>query len=101
MRICRTVLATALLSLGVHATARADAAQSALGSVAAQPVAQAQLLKQATGSFATRPSPQSPVTFVPHDHDALTLRLMNTGLTLAGERVGGPDPRTFRRTGVN
>ena len=57
------------------------------------------LLKQNTGSFAIRSSPQAPVTFVMHDHDALTLRLTKTGLTLAGERVGLPDPQTFHRTG--
>jgi D-alanyl-D-alanine carboxypeptidase len=53
------------------------------------------LLKQDSGSFAMRSSPQSPVTFAAHDQNALTLHLTKGGLTLAGERVGPADPRTF------
>ena len=53
------------------------------------------LLKQKNGSFAIRSWPQAPVTFAVHDQNALTLRLTNSGLTLAGERVGPADPRTF------
>jgi D-alanyl-D-alanine carboxypeptidase len=58
------------------------------------------LLKQNNGSFAIRSSPQVPVTFVMHEHSALTLRLSNSELTLAGERVGPADPQTFHRTGI-
>jgi CubicO group peptidase (beta-lactamase class C family) len=58
------------------------------------------LMKQNNGSFAIRSSPQAPVTFVMHDHNALTLHLTNSGLTLAGERVGPADPQTFHRTGI-
>jgi D-alanyl-D-alanine carboxypeptidase len=58
------------------------------------------LLKQNNGSFATRSSAQAPVTFVMHDHNALTLQLTNSELTLAGERVGPADPQTFHRTGI-
>jgi CubicO group peptidase (beta-lactamase class C family) len=53
------------------------------------------LLKQKDGSFAIRSWPRAPVTFSLHDRNALTLRLTNSGLTLAGERVGPGDPRTF------
>jgi CubicO group peptidase (beta-lactamase class C family) len=53
------------------------------------------LLKQKNGSFAIRSWPRAPVTFAIHDQNALTLRLTNSGLTLAGERVGPADPRTF------
>ena len=54
------------------------------------------LLKQNNGSFAIRSSPKAPVTFVMgHDQNGLTLRLTNSGLTLAGERVGPADVRTF------
>ncbi len=53
------------------------------------------LLKQKSGSFAIRSSARAPVTFTAHDPDALTLRLTSSGLTLAGERVGPADPRTF------
>ena len=53
------------------------------------------LLKQKDGSFAIRSWTRAPVTFTPHDQNALTLRLTNSGLTLAGERVGPGDPRTF------
>jgi D-alanyl-D-alanine carboxypeptidase len=58
------------------------------------------LLKQSNGSFAIRSSPQSPVTFVMHDRNAPTLHLTNSGLTLAGERLGPADPQTFHRTGI-
>ena len=58
------------------------------------------LLKQHDGSFAIRSQPQGPVTFVMHGQDALTLRLSNSELTLAGERVGAADPQTFHRTGI-
>jgi D-alanyl-D-alanine carboxypeptidase len=57
------------------------------------------LLKQKNGSFAMRSTPQGPVTFVMHDHNAFTLGLANDELTLAGERVGPADPQTFHRTG--
>jgi hypothetical protein len=57
------------------------------------------LLKQNNGSFALRSSPQSPITFM-NDHNALTLRLIRSELTLAGERVGPGDPQTFHRTGI-
>ncbi len=53
------------------------------------------LLKQKSGSFAIRSWPQAPVTFAVHDQNDLTLRLTNSGLTLAGERVGPADVRTF------
>jgi len=53
------------------------------------------LLKQTNGSFAINSSPRAPVTFTLHDQNALTLRLTGSGLTLAGERVGPADPRTF------
>jgi D-alanyl-D-alanine carboxypeptidase len=58
------------------------------------------LLKQRDGSFAIRSQPQGPVTFVMHGPNALTLRLSNSELTLAGERVGAADPQTFHRTGI-
>ena len=58
------------------------------------------LLKQKNGSFAIRSWPQAPVTFVTRDKDALTLHLTNSGLTLAGERVGPADPQTFHSYGV-
>jgi CubicO group peptidase (beta-lactamase class C family) len=58
------------------------------------------LLKQHDGSFAIRSQPQGPVTFVMHGQNALTLRLSNSELTLAGERVGPADPQTFHRTGI-
>jgi CubicO group peptidase (beta-lactamase class C family) len=58
------------------------------------------LLKQKNGSFAMRSTPQGPVTFVMHDHNAFTLGLANDELTLAGERVGPADPQTFHRTGI-
>ena len=53
------------------------------------------LLKQKSGTFAIRSWPQAPVTFAVHDQTGLTLRLTNGGLTLAGERVGPADVRTF------
>ncbi len=53
------------------------------------------LLKQKNGSFAIRSWPQAPVTFTAGDRNDLTLRLTNSGLTLAGERVGPADARTF------
>jgi D-alanyl-D-alanine carboxypeptidase len=59
------------------------------------------LLKQHDGSFAIRSQPQGPVTFVMHGQNAPTLRLSNSELTLAGERVGPADPQTFHRTGVS
>lgn len=59
------------------------------------------LLKQNNGSFAVRSWPQGPVTFVMHGQNALTLHLSTTELTLAGQRVGAGDPRTFHRTGIN
>ena len=58
------------------------------------------LLKQRSGSFAIRSWPQAPVTFVLHDQNALTLHLTNSGLTLAGERVGPADPQTFHSYGT-
>jgi hypothetical protein len=58
------------------------------------------LLRQKNGSFAMRSRPQAPVTFVPHDQNALTLHLTNSGLTLAGERVGPADPQTFHSSGT-
>jgi D-alanyl-D-alanine carboxypeptidase len=58
------------------------------------------LLKQESGSFAMRSSPLAPVTFVMHEPNALTLGLTNSGLTLAGERVGPGDPQTFHRAGI-
>jgi D-alanyl-D-alanine carboxypeptidase len=58
------------------------------------------LLKQHDGSFAIRSQPQGPVTFVMHGQDALTLRLSNSELTLAGERVGPADPQTFHSYGT-
>ncbi|MBS0296324.1 MAG: beta-lactamase family protein [Proteobacteria bacterium] len=57
------------------------------------------LLKQKDGRFAIRSWPQAPVTFAAHDQDALTLSLTNSGLALAGERVGPADPRTFHASG--
>ena len=59
------------------------------------------LLKQKNGSFAIRSWPQAPVTFVMHDQNALTLHLTNSGLTLAGERVGPADPETFHFYGTS
>jgi D-alanyl-D-alanine carboxypeptidase len=53
------------------------------------------LLKQKDGNFAIRSWPTAPVTFTLHDQNAPTLRLTNIGLTLAGERIGPADPRTF------
>jgi|SRR5579859_2418795 len=53
------------------------------------------LLKQKNGSFAIRSWPWAPVTFAIHDQNAFTLRLTNSGLILAGERVGPADLRTF------
>src|ERR1700722_236516 len=53
------------------------------------------LLKRKNGSFAIRSWPQAPVSFVRHDQNGLTLHLINSGLTLAGERVGPADPQTF------
>jgi len=53
------------------------------------------LLKQKNGSFAVRSSPWAPVTFTAHDQNAFILRVNNSGLTLAGDRVGPGDPRTF------
>jgi CubicO group peptidase (beta-lactamase class C family) len=53
------------------------------------------LLKQKNGSFAIRSWPQAPVTFAIQGQNALTLRLINSGLTLVGERVGSADPQTF------
>jgi D-alanyl-D-alanine carboxypeptidase len=53
------------------------------------------LLKQKNGTFSIRSSPRTPVTFVAHDDHMLTLHLTKTGLTLAGERVGPADPKTF------
>jgi D-alanyl-D-alanine carboxypeptidase len=58
------------------------------------------LLKQNSGGYAMRSSPQAPVTFVAHGNNALTLRLTNSGLTLAGDRVGPGDTQTFHRTGL-
>ena len=58
------------------------------------------LLKQKSGSFAIRSWPQAPVTFVLNDQNALTLQLTNSGLTLAGERVGASDPETFHFYGT-
>ena len=58
------------------------------------------LLKQNNGDYAMRSSPQAPVTFVMHDDNGLTLRLNNSGLTLAGERVGPGDAETFHRAGL-
>jgi CubicO group peptidase (beta-lactamase class C family) len=58
------------------------------------------LLKQHDGSFAIRSQPQGPVTFVMYGQNAFTLRLSNSELTLAGERVGPADPQTFHRTGI-
>jgi CubicO group peptidase (beta-lactamase class C family) len=58
------------------------------------------LLRQKDGSFAIRSWPQAPVTFVPHDQNALTLHLTNSGLALAGERVGPADPQTFHSYGA-
>jgi D-alanyl-D-alanine carboxypeptidase len=58
------------------------------------------LLKQHDGSFAIRSQPQGPVTFVMHGQDALTLRLSNSELTLAGDRVGPADPQTFHSYGT-
>jgi D-alanyl-D-alanine carboxypeptidase len=57
------------------------------------------LLKQNNGNFAMRSSPQAPVTFVMHENNTLTLRLSNSELTLAGDRVGPADPQTFHRAG--
>jgi D-alanyl-D-alanine carboxypeptidase len=59
------------------------------------------LLKQKNGSFAIRSSPRAPVAFAMHDQNALTLRLTNSGLTLAGARVGPADPRTFHASASN
>jgi CubicO group peptidase (beta-lactamase class C family) len=53
------------------------------------------LLKQNDGSFAVRAWPQGPVTFVMHGQNAFTLHLKTPELTLAGERTGAADPRTF------
>ncbi|HEY0800866.1 MAG TPA: serine hydrolase domain-containing protein [Steroidobacteraceae bacterium] len=58
------------------------------------------LLKQNDGSFAILSWPQAPVTFVMHDKDACSLHLTNSGLTLAGERVGPADPQTFHTSGT-
>jgi len=58
------------------------------------------LLKQKSGSFAIRSWPQAPVTFVQHGQNALTLHLTNSGLTLAGERIGPADPQTFHSYGT-
>jgi hypothetical protein len=58
------------------------------------------LLKQKNGNFAIRAWPQAPVTFVMHDQNALTLHLTNSGLILAGERVGPADPQTFHSYGA-
>jgi len=58
------------------------------------------LLKQKNGSFAIRSWPEAPVTFVMHDQNALTLHLTNSGLTLAGERVGAGDAETFHSYGT-
>jgi hypothetical protein len=49
----------------------------------------------------SRSNAQAPVTFVMYDHNALTLRVTNSELTLAGERVGPADPQTFHRTGIH
>jgi CubicO group peptidase (beta-lactamase class C family) len=57
------------------------------------------LLKQKDGSFAIRSWPQAPVSFGMGAQNALTLRLTNSGLTLAGERVGPADPQTFHALG--
>ena len=57
------------------------------------------LLKQNNGSFAMRSSPQAPVTFAMPDKNTLTLHLNKGGLTLAGERVGSADPKTFHTLG--
>jgi D-alanyl-D-alanine carboxypeptidase len=59
------------------------------------------LLKQKNGTFAIRSWSQAPVTFVPHGQDELTLHLTNSGLTLAGERVGPADPHTFHSYGAS
>jgi hypothetical protein len=56
------------------------------------------LLKQPDGSFAISSWPWAPVTFAVDNQDALILRLTNSGLTLAGERVGPADPQTFHAT---
>jgi D-alanyl-D-alanine carboxypeptidase len=53
------------------------------------------LLKLKDGSFAKGSSPRTPVTFTAHGQNALTLRLNSSGLTLAGDRIGPGDPRTF------
>jgi D-alanyl-D-alanine carboxypeptidase len=58
------------------------------------------LLKQKNGSFAIRSWPRAPITFVLDDQNALTLHLTNSGLTLAGERVGPADPQTFHSYGT-
>ena len=58
------------------------------------------LLKQKNGNFAIRSWPQAPVTFVLNDQNALTLHLTNSGLLLAGERVGPADPQTFHSGGA-
>ena len=59
------------------------------------------LLKQKDQSFAIRSSPRAPVTFTVHEQNALTLHLVKGGLTLAGERVGPADPRTFHAAASN
>jgi hypothetical protein len=57
------------------------------------------LLKQKSGSFAIRSWPQAPVSFAIDDH-TITLSLINSGLSLAGERVGPADPQTFHSSGA-
>lgn len=54
------------------------------------------LLKQKNGTFGVRAWQPAPVTFVVQDPKPLSLRLMNSGLALAGERIGPPDVQTFR-----
>ncbi|MGD0736555.1 MAG: serine hydrolase domain-containing protein [Terracidiphilus sp.] len=56
------------------------------------------LLKQSDGKFAMRSSPQELISFTILDHQGTQLRI-NQGpdLTLAGQRIGPGDPRTFHR----
>jgi CubicO group peptidase (beta-lactamase class C family) len=56
------------------------------------------LLKQKDGSFALASDPNAPITFVPSEHQPLTINLTRyPGLKLSGERIGPSDLLTFHR----
>ena len=70
------------------------------GRLMIQPLGQGaeRLLKQPDGTFAMGTAPTTRISFVLRDGHAITMTMDSPrGLSLAGERVGDSDPRTFHQ----